>query len=64
MQAIPYKVMRGIAVPSAIMISPLLFARAGELKRHPYDVAAAKKLMSDAGYASGFGRNSRPQWAK
>ncbi len=54
MEAIHSKVMRGMSVNSAILISPLLFARAGEFKRHPYDVAAAKKLMSDAGYASGF----------
>jgi peptide/nickel transport system substrate-binding protein len=54
MEAIHSKVMRGMSVNSAILISPLLFARAGEFKRWPYDVAAAKKLMSDAGYASGF----------
>jgi len=54
MEAIHNKVMRGMSVNSAILISPLLFARAGEFKRHPYDVAAAKKLMSEAGYPSGF----------
>jgi peptide/nickel transport system substrate-binding protein len=31
-----------------------LFARAGEFKRWPYDVAAAKKLMAEAGYPSGL----------
>jgi peptide/nickel transport system substrate-binding protein len=46
--------MRGMSVNSAILISPLLFARAGEFKRWPYDVAAAKKLMADAGYPNGF----------
>jgi peptide/nickel transport system substrate-binding protein len=53
-EAIKSKVMRGMATPSAILISPLLYARAGEFKRHPYDVAAAKKLMADAGYPQGF----------
>jgi peptide/nickel transport system substrate-binding protein len=54
MEAIKSKVMRGMATPSAILISPLLYARSGEFKRHPYDVAAAKKLLSDAGYPQGF----------
>jgi peptide/nickel transport system substrate-binding protein len=54
MEAIHTKVMRGMSVNSALLISPLLYARAGEFKRHPYDVAAAKKLLSEAGYASGF----------
>jgi peptide/nickel transport system substrate-binding protein len=54
MEAIHNKVMRGMSVNSAILISPLLYARAGEFKRHPYDVEAAKKLMAEAGYAQGF----------
>jgi peptide/nickel transport system substrate-binding protein len=54
MEAIHNKVMRGMSVNSAILISPLLYARAGEFKRHPYDVAAAKKLMAEAGYPQGF----------
>jgi peptide/nickel transport system substrate-binding protein len=54
MEAIHNKVMRGMSVNSAILISPLLYARAGEFKRHPYDVEAAKKLMTEAGYAQGF----------
>jgi len=53
-EAIHTKVMRGMSVNSAILISPLLYARAGEFKRWPYDVAAAKKLMAEAGYPSGF----------
>ncbi len=53
-EAIKTKVMRGQGVPSAILISPLLFSRSGEFKRHAYDVDAAKKLMVDAGYAEGF----------
>ena len=53
-EAIKSRVMRGLAAPSALMISPLLFSRAGEFKRWPYDPEAAKKLLADAGYASGF----------
>ena len=55
-EAINRVVMRGLAVPAAI-ISPNPDA-AGvpkELnKRFPYDLAAAKRLMSEAGYANGF----------
>ncbi|MCL4766601.1 MAG: ABC transporter substrate-binding protein [Hyphomicrobiaceae bacterium] len=54
MEAIKSKVMRGMSAPSALLISPLLFSRAGEFKRHPYDTAAAKKLMTEAGYSDGF----------
>jgi peptide/nickel transport system substrate-binding protein len=54
MEAIHTKVMRGMSVNSALLISPLLFARADEFKRHPYDVAAAKKLLTEAGYPNGF----------
>jgi peptide/nickel transport system substrate-binding protein len=53
-EAIRARVMRGMAAPSALLISPLLFARAGEFKRHPFDIAAAKKLLTDAGYPNGF----------
>jgi peptide/nickel transport system substrate-binding protein len=53
-EAIHTKVMRGMSTNSALLISPLLYARAGEFKRWPYDVAAAKKLLTEAGYPSGF----------
>jgi len=53
-EAIKSKVMRGMSAPSSILISPLLFAKADQIKRHAYDVEAARKLMADAGYASGF----------
>jgi peptide/nickel transport system substrate-binding protein len=53
-EAIKSKVMRGMSAPSAILISPLLFSRSGEFKRHPYDPDAAKKLLADAGYPNGF----------
>ena len=53
-EAIKSKVMRGLAEPTALLISPLLFDRSGEFKRHPFDVAAAKTLMTEAGYPNGF----------
>jgi peptide/nickel transport system substrate-binding protein len=54
MEAIHSKVMRGMSANSALLISPLLFARAGEFKRWPYDPAEAKKLLTEAGYPEGF----------
>ncbi len=52
--AIAKRIMRDQATPSALMISPALFDRAGEFKRHPYDPEAAKKLLAEAGYPDGF----------
>jgi peptide/nickel transport system substrate-binding protein len=54
-EAIKTKIMRGNAVPSALLIYPPLFSRSAEFNRFPYDPAAAKKLLADAGYPSGFG---------
>jgi peptide/nickel transport system substrate-binding protein len=50
------KLMRGQAFPTGgITVSPLgAFNDPAIEKRLPYDVAAAKKLMADAGYAQGF----------
>lgn len=53
-EAIKSKVMRGQSSPSALLISPLLFSRGDEIKRHPYDLPAARRLMADAGYGQGF----------
>lgn len=53
-EAIRSRVMRGMATPSALLISPLLFSRAGEFKRWPYDPEAAKRLLAEAGYPDGF----------
>mgnify|MGYP003700633009 CR=1 FL=1 len=53
-EAIKAKVMRNLSTPSALMISPFLFARSDEFKREPLDVEGAKQLMADAGYADGF----------
>ena len=53
-EAIKTKIMRGMSATAPLMISPLLFARAGEFQRWPYDPAAAKRLMAEAGYPQGF----------
>lgn len=52
--AIAQRIMRGQAYPTALMISPKLFDRADEFKRHPYDPDASKKLLAEAGYPDGF----------
>jgi peptide/nickel transport system substrate-binding protein len=53
-EAIKSKVMRNMSVPSAVLIAPSLARGSDQFKRHPYDVAAAKKLMTEAGYPNGF----------
>lgn len=53
-EAIKKKVMRDLATPSAIMVSPFLFSKSDQFKRYAYDVAAAKALLADAGYPDGF----------
>ncbi len=49
-EAIKRQVMRGAAVPAASLISPLFFPEIDKIKRHPFDVAAANKLLDEAGY--------------
>src|SRR5262249_1040758 len=53
--AIAKTVMRGAATPTNLMVAPGIrgFA-ADENKRAPYDTAAAKKLLTEAGYPNGF----------
>jgi peptide/nickel transport system substrate-binding protein len=52
--AIARKVMRGLATPAALMIAPSLFPRAKDFKRIPFDPAASKTLLAEAGYPDGF----------
>lgn len=52
--AITSKIMRGTAEPAALLVSPALFARAGEFSRLPYDPEASRRLLAEAGYPDGF----------
>ena len=55
-EAIKAKVMRNFASPAGLITSPGVHGYTPTIdKRLKYDVAAAKKLMADSGYADGFG---------
>ncbi len=54
-EAIKSRVMRGASTPTGLMVAPGINGFVPELnKRLPYDSDAAKKLLADAGYPSGF----------
>jgi len=53
-EAIKAKVMRDLATPSAVMISPFLFENADQFERLEHNPEGAKKLMEEAGYGDGF----------
>ena len=53
-EGIKRTVMRGAANPSALMVGPGINGFDAAVKRLPFDVEAAKKLMADAGYPAGF----------
>jgi peptide/nickel transport system substrate-binding protein len=54
-ETIKSRVMRGAALPTALMVGPGIRGFSPEQnKRLPYDVEAAKKLLAEAGYPSGF----------
>ena len=54
-ETIRAKVMRGASTATALMIAPGVQGFVPEMnKRLPFDVEAAKKLMADARYPSGF----------
>lgn len=54
-ETIKSRVMRGAAVPVALMLPPQVRGFAPDLaKRLPYDPEASKKLLAEAGYPSGF----------
>ncbi|HLI13947.1 MAG TPA: ABC transporter substrate-binding protein [Alphaproteobacteria bacterium] len=53
--AIVKKVMRGAATPSGLMVAPSVNGWDKALNdRYPYDPAASKKLLAEAGYPNGF----------
>lgn len=54
-ETIKTRVMRNASTPTALMVAPGIRGFVPELnKRLPYDPEAAKKLLADAGYPSGF----------
>jgi len=53
-EAIKAKVMRNLATPSAIMLSPFMFENAGQFERLAYNPDGAKALLAEAGYGDGF----------
>ena len=55
LQAIKTQVMRGLSIPTAVMFAPQVdgYPKDLDLVKKP-DLARAKKLLSEAGYAKGF----------
>ena len=54
-ETIKSRVMRGASVPSALMVGAAVRGYQADMnKRLPYDVDAAKKLLTEAGYPNGF----------
>jgi peptide/nickel transport system substrate-binding protein len=53
-QALSERIMEGLALPASNIVSPGILGHDASLKPDAYDVAAAKKLLADAGYPNGF----------
>ncbi len=56
-EGIRRQVMRNAATPAASLVSPLIFPPINEIKRWPFDIAAANKLLDEAGYPRGADGN-------
>jgi peptide/nickel transport system substrate-binding protein len=56
-EALKSTVMRGLSLPTAILLSsPKAAGIPAEMeKRYPYDLAASRRLLAEAGYPNGFG---------
>lgn len=52
--AIRDKALRGLGVPTSMLVTPAVAGYIEELDRLPYDPARAKALLDEAGYADGF----------
>ena len=53
-KAIAERVMEGLALPAANVVSPSVFGHDPEVKAEPYDLAGARRLLAEAGYGKGF----------
>lgn len=54
-EAIRRSLMRGLSIPAAVMVAPVTYGWSAELDTVAKpDVARAKQLLADAGYAEGF----------
>jgi peptide/nickel transport system substrate-binding protein len=54
-EAIRTRIMRGVSTPAGIMVAPSVEGFVSELnKRLPFDADGARRLLTEAGYPSGF----------